>query len=124
MEFALLTSKIKQWNRPRKPLNLDYLLKAARTTTPNSRSRQKLCIYLHKLALFASVEGAEAIQKLSGNYSTKSVQPRTLPKDKLIVECRQSIKTQDWQWLYGMLAVLIVNPQLQVPLLRFCLLVA
>ncbi len=85
-------------------LTLDALLEVVRTTEPDSRTRKKTCTYLYKLGKFAAIDGVEAIKELAGNYSAAAVQPRKLPSDKLIAEYRESIKTQSWQWVYGMIA--------------------
>ena len=85
-------------------LTPDALLKVVFTTEPDSRTRKKTCTYLYKLAKFAALDDAEAIKQLTGNYSAAAVQPRKLPSDKLIAEYRENIKTESWQWLYGMIA--------------------
>ncbi|MBW4674735.1 MAG: integrase [Desmonostoc geniculatum HA4340-LM1] len=85
-------------------LTLDALLEVVRATEPDSRTRKKTCTYLYKLGKFAAIDGVEAIKELAGNYSASAVQPRKLPSDKLIAEYRESIKTQSWQWVYGMIA--------------------
>ncbi len=87
-----------------RPLSLDALLEVVKTTEPDSRTRKKTCTYLYKLGKFAAIDGIEAIKELAGNYSASAVSPRKLPSDKLIAEYRQSIKTESWQWVYGMIA--------------------
>jgi integrase len=85
-------------------LTLDALLEVVRVTEPDSRTRKKTCTYLYKLGKFASIDGLETIKELAGNYSAAAVQPRKLPSDKLIAEYRENIKSESWQWLYGMIA--------------------
>lgn len=85
-------------------LTIDALLEVVRSTEPESRTRKKTCTYLYKLAKFASLNEAEKIKELAGNYSASAVQPRKLPTDKLIAEYRDSIKPGWWQWAYGMIA--------------------
>jgi len=85
-------------------LTLEALLEVVKSTEPDSRTRKKTCTYLYKLGRFASLDGVEAIKELAGNYSADAVQPRKLPSDKLIAEYRETIKTESWRWVYGMLA--------------------
>ncbi|MBN3905852.1 MAG: hypothetical protein HWQ35_04475 [Nostoc sp. NMS1] len=42
-----------------------------------------------------------------------AVQPRKLPSDKLIAEFRENIKSQSWQWLYGMIATYGLRSSIQ-----------
>jgi integrase len=89
----------------KRTLTLDYLVEVAGETEPNSRVRKKVCTYLRILGKFADIEGIEILRQMQGSYSAKSVSPRKLPKDKLIDEARNSIKSESWQWLFGMVAV-------------------
>lgn len=85
-------------------LTIEALLEVVRSTPPSTRTRKKVCTYLHKLAIFAKLEGTEAIKELAGNYSPKTVQPRNLPTDSLIARYRETIKSDSWRWLFGVLA--------------------
>ncbi|MBN3963518.1 MAG: hypothetical protein HWQ39_33105 [Nostoc sp. NMS8] len=40
----------------------------------------------------------------SGSYGARSRQIRSLPTDKLILECHSSFADAKWQWIFGMLA--------------------
>jgi integrase len=85
-------------------LTTDALLEAIAKTEPDSRTRKKVCTYFYKLATFAKLEGTEAIKELAGNYSPNKVQPRNLPSDSAIALGRESIKSDSWRWLFGVLA--------------------
>lgn len=85
-------------------LTIDALLEAIVRTEPDSRTRKKVCTYFYKLATFAKLERTEAIKELAGNYSPKLVQPRNLPSDSAIAQYRESIKSDSWRWLFGVLA--------------------
>ncbi|MBH8566689.1 integrase [Nostoc sp. CENA67] len=86
------------------PLTIEVLLNYIRSTEPDSRSRKRACDYCYKLAEFAQLEGIEQIRKLTGNYSVRSVDPRSLPSDKEIFEFCDSIKTPSWRWVVRMMA--------------------
>jgi integrase len=86
-------------------LSLNYLIEVVHATEPNSRSRLKVCTYLHKLGQFAGVKEIEKIKELKGDYSPSSVQPRALPSDALIASCRDSIDNEAWRWVFGAIAV-------------------
>ncbi len=85
-------------------LTTETLVEAIVKTEPDSRTRKKVCTYFYKLATFAKLEGTEAIKELAGNYSPTSVQPRNLPTDSAIAQYRESIKSDAWRWLFGVLA--------------------
>lgn len=85
-------------------LTLEYLIEVVRTTEPDSRSRLKACTYLHKLGGFASITNIEKVKELRGKYSPSSVQPRNLPNDLMISQCRNSIKNESWQWVFSAIA--------------------
>jgi integrase len=85
-------------------LTLDALIETALKTEPDSRTRKRVCTYLHKLAAFANLEGREKLKELMGNYSSAAVNPRLLPSDKIIAEFRNSIKSEAWRWLVGVVA--------------------
>lgn len=84
-------------------LSLEVLLSIVKSTEPDSRTRLKVCIYLHKLAEFANLPGREEIKKLAGNYSASAVNPRTLPTDKVVAEYYNTIESPAWRWVVGML---------------------
>ncbi|MEH2070001.1 MAG: integrase [Nostoc sp.] len=99
-DHGLVFSKLRQ----DEPLSLQVLLDYIETTEPDSRPRKRACDYCYKLAEFAGLEGREEIKKLTGNYSAKSVDPRTLPSDLEIFDFCNSIQDPNWQWVVRMLA--------------------
>ncbi|MEQ9549944.1 MAG: site-specific integrase [Coleofasciculus sp. G3-WIS-01] len=83
-------------------LTVENCLRLIGKTEPSSRARQRYVMALSSLCRFAGIEA-----KFSGlsKYSTKELNPRNIPSDKLIVEIRQQITDPAWRWVYGMLAV-------------------
>ncbi|MEM9090365.1 MAG: site-specific integrase [Cyanobacteria bacterium P01_F01_bin.53] len=71
-------------------------------TKPNTKSRQRACMAVGALAKFAGVE--LDVAQLRGNYSPSKVQPRNLPTDAAIAQCRDSLTNPEWRWVYGMMA--------------------
>jgi len=69
---------------------------------PDTRTRQKACIALDRLAQFAGIEAD--LKAYKGNYSPKRVQPRNLPDDETIARWFYKIPNPQWQWVYGMMA--------------------
>ncbi|PSB16070.1 hypothetical protein C7B65_22710 [Phormidesmis priestleyi ULC007] len=57
-----------------------------------------------------------------GKYSSKSVSPRNIPSDDLIVDWYDRLKNPNWKWVYGMLATYGLRPheafRLDLPQLR------
>ncbi|MEO0375430.1 MAG: integrase [Cyanobacteria bacterium P01_A01_bin.17] len=92
------------------PLTLDLLLACIHKTEPDSRARQRACMVLYQFGKLAALPGLEAIPELSGDYSPKSVTPRMLPEDAVIVQWRASIKNEGWRWVYGILAAYGLRP--------------
>ncbi|WP_244917930.1 integrase [Nostoc linckia] len=99
-DHGLVFSRLPQ----NEPLTIEILLKYIKTTEPDSRPRKRACDYCYKLAEFALLEGREQIKKLTGNYSAKSVDPRTLPSDEAIFDFCNSIQDPNWRWVVQMLA--------------------
>jgi integrase len=85
-------------------LTIEVLLNYIQSTEPDSRPRKRACDYCYKLAEFAQTEGREQIRKLTGNYSARSVDPRSLPSDQEIFDFCNSIKNPQWQWVIRMMA--------------------
>lgn len=91
------------------PLSLGLLLKVVKTTEPNTRTRQRVCLAFSRLAKLAEIEPDQIIA-LRGSYSSRSVDPRTLPSDALIQEWQSQIKKPEWRWCFGMLACYGLRP--------------
>ncbi|WP_375494411.1 site-specific integrase [uncultured Nostoc sp.] len=83
-------------------LNTEVLKQAILTTTPDTRTRKRFCLTLRLLAKFADLDFNP--NSYSGSYGARSRQIRSLPTDKLILECHSSFADAKWQWIFGMLA--------------------
>lgn len=99
-DHGLVFSKLPQDEQ----LTIEVLLEYIQTTEPDSRSRKRACDYCYRLAEFAELEGIEQIRKLTGDYSSASVDPRSLPSDQEIFNFCNSIKDPSWRWVVRMLA--------------------
>lgn len=83
---------------------LDLFVEVVKSTKPDTKTRLSTCIYLHKIAKFGDMDGAEKLLELKGNYSPSKVQPRNLPSDTKVAEIVEAEKNQQWRWVIGMLA--------------------
>ncbi|MEL6605340.1 MAG: integrase [Cyanobacteria bacterium J06614_10] len=90
-------------------LSLKLLLKVAKEIPANTKQRQRVCMSFARLARFAGIE-ADRIVALRGSYSSKSVDPRSLPLDSLIAKWRDDVAHPAWRWCFGMLAVYGLRP--------------
>jgi integrase len=86
------------------PLTLEVLLQVVLTTSPDSRIRQRTCMVLGRLAKKVGLDSS-AIAALSGNYSPRSVEPKTLPTDEEIATWRDKIDHPGWKYLFSLQAV-------------------
>lgn len=77
-------------------------------TENHTRSRELTCQRLQRLADFANL--AIDLKPYQGNYSEKSLTPRDIPSDALIVEWGDLIPNRSWQWVYGMMATFGLRP--------------
>lgn len=69
-----------------------------------SRSRQTCCTALGALAAFLELELPKDLKTLAGSYTVRSLSPRDLPSDAIIVEQYQRIPHPGWQFVYGIMA--------------------
>lgn len=84
------------------------LQEAIAKTSPDTKTRQRFCMVLGKLAKFAAINFDA--RPLKGNYSPKRVTPRDLPDDATIAQWYGKIKNDRWRWAYGMLATYGLRP--------------
>lgn len=91
-----------------KLLTVDLCVRQISRTEPNSRSRKRYCNALGKLAKFAGLEADFGL--LRGNYSSKSVDPRSLPTDEAIAEHFFKIGNPQWRYVYGLMATFGLRP--------------
>lgn len=93
------------------PANLDLtasrLEAISQRWKANSRSRQKGCQLLQRLADFAGVDSD--IGKSAGGYGVGSVQ-REIPSDSEIEAAIDAIPSRPWQWIAGMMAAFGLRP--------------
>lgn len=80
----------------------EILKKVILATAPDTRTRKRFCLTLRLLAQFAGLDFNP--KAYSGKYSHKSRQTRSIPTDKLILQCYSEIKDCKWRWVFGMLA--------------------
>lgn len=85
------------------PLNTDTLMAVVLSTSPDTRTRKKACIYLKALAEFADIDFDPS--RFAGNYSADSVELRNIPTDKEIQEWYDRIpKAHGWKYAFGLMA--------------------
>ena len=70
-----------------------------RSIQDKPRLLEQTCQRLQKLADFAGV-----IVELKAKAADRTPKERIIPSDELIVEWRDRIPNEQWQWVYGMLA--------------------
>lgn len=89
-------------------LNVDDVLALVKSTKPDSKSRKRYCMALGALCKFAGLD--IDLKPLTGNYSTKSVNPRSIPSDEEIYRARSLLASDHWQWVYGLIACYGLRP--------------
>lgn len=104
--WALSFNKLPQ----EEELTVDLLLKAALSSSPNTKVRQRVCYHYLQLAKFAGITGADVLLEFKGKYSPTSVNPRSLPSDAVIAEIVTSIKQEEWRWWLGAIACYGLRP--------------
>lgn len=87
---------------PDRLLTADMMREAILATPPDSRTRRRCCQAMIRLAQFAGI--SEDFSPLMGNYSLRSVLPRSLPSDDEILNWRDRIPSDSWRWVYGAIA--------------------
>ncbi|MEH2456562.1 site-specific integrase [Nostoc sp.] len=80
----------------------DNILEVVTATSPDTKTRKRTCMALSALAKFAQVE--INLKPYRGKYSPRLVTPRNLPSDITIAKRFYEIESDDWRWVYGMLA--------------------
>jgi integrase len=76
-------------------LTSDLLVKAIVATEPDSRTRSRVCLCFQRLADFAGIDAD--LRSLRGNYSSKSVDPRSLPTHDEIIVAVEAIASPAWR---------------------------
>ncbi|WNZ46135.1 hypothetical protein Q2T42_30565 [Leptolyngbya boryana CZ1] len=90
------------------PLSEAVVLAVALSTAPDSCIRERTCQRLQALCDFAKLK--IDLKPYKGTYGQGSEEPRDIPSDELIVEWRDRIQNDQWQWVYGMLATFGLRP--------------
>ena len=84
------------------PLSEETIFDALFSTEPDTRKREKSCIYLKALAKLAGLE--VELDAYKGSYSSEPINERDLPSDELIEFLYDSIPSRSWKWLFAMQA--------------------
>jgi integrase len=84
------------------PLTLEALEREIKRADATTRTRRRLSIAYAKLADFAGLE--HNFRALRGNYSSKQVNPRSLPTDAEIAQWWGQIPNPEWQCAYALQA--------------------
>jgi integrase len=92
----------------KEPLSPELLLSVIEQTPADSRNRRRTVQVLARLAKFAGL--SIEFGGLIGSYSARRVNPRSLPTDELIVQVRDGLKHEGWQWILGMIACYGLRP--------------
>ncbi|NET35451.1 MAG: site-specific integrase [Cyanothece sp. SIO1E1] len=87
---------------PKAVLTPELLKELILSKQPNTRSRLRICSAAKALSKFAGLDFDPSPWR--GHYSPTKVNPRDIPSDTCIAQCRKSIKNPAWRWVYGMMA--------------------
>lgn len=87
------------------PINEALVLAVVCSTPEGSRNRELACQRLQRLVEFAGLEMDLSIYR--GDYEPE---PRDIPSDELIIEWRDRVPNEAWQWVYGMVATFGLRP--------------
>ena len=76
------------------------------------KSRKGFAIAFRRLADFAGLDPnvLKELSKLGKGYTSKSVEPRSLPRDEEIVDLWESVKNPAWQWVISILVIYGLRP--------------
>lgn len=85
-----------------KPLEVEYLAAVIEEIDFDTKTRRRCATAFSRLLKNAGHDAT--LQHLAGKYSPRRVNPRDLPSDELISNCRNNIVNPAWQWVYGMMA--------------------
>jgi integrase len=89
-------------------LTADVLRDAIVATTPDSKSRKRAAMVIGAMCKFAGID--LDVRPLAGRYSSKSVQPKSLPTDDEIAAWWGKISNSSYRWVYGMMACYGLRP--------------
>ncbi|MCY6492100.1 hypothetical protein [Leptolyngbya sp. GGD] len=86
-------------------LSDSMVLAVVLSTKDNSRNRELTCERLQKFGEFAGL--TIDLSNYVGDYEPK---PRDIPDDATIIEWRDKIPNEQWQWAYGAIAAFGIRP--------------
>ncbi|MBD2743688.1 site-specific integrase [Coleofasciculus sp. FACHB-1120] len=89
-------------------LSVDLLKTLVLATTPDSKSRKRVCMVANALAKFAGLD--YDFRPYAGRYSPRRVSPRDLPDDLKIAQTWSAIKNPAWRWVCGVIATYGLRP--------------
>lgn len=93
-----------------KPLSIDLIIRGIRTTSPNSRSRQAMCILARQLARFGELS-TEWFSEFVGSYDAySSPKARVLPTDEEVIATWEKLTSPEARWAFGMIATYGLRP--------------
>jgi integrase len=93
---------------PYEPLTTTAILEAVKTTSPDTRTRRRVCLAYQALARFAGL--AINLKPYRGNYGPETVKERRIPSDAEILAIWERINPEDWRWAFGMIATYGLRP--------------
>lgn len=93
---------------PYEPLTATAILEAVKTTSPDTRTRRRVCLAYQALARFAGL--AIDLKPYRGNYGPEKVASRQIPSDTDILATWEQIQSEEWRWVFGMLATYGLRP--------------
>lgn len=93
---------------PYEPLTATAILEAVKTTNPDTRTRRRVCLAYQALARFAGL--AINLKPYRGNYGPEKVAERQIPSDTDILATWERIQSEEWRWVFGMLATYGLRP--------------
>ena len=89
-------------------INLEIATKVVTAIEPDTRQRKRAAFVLDKLLKFAGRD--TDLKRFQGSYSPRSVKPRDLPSDELILEWRDRIPNDRWRDLFIRIVVYGLRP--------------
>ncbi|MEO0852755.1 MAG: integrase [Cyanobacteria bacterium J06648_11] len=96
-----------KWLPPNKLLTHSVIVARVEATAPKTRTRDRNCLALQRLAKFAGIP--IDLREYMG-YEQSQVQPRLLPGDDQITAWRETIANPAWQYVYGLIACYGLRP--------------
>lgn len=88
---------------PDLPLTPEILVNWVLTNTQPTQPNRELCLYSAKL--IAKAAGFEInLDGIKRATKSKPINPRLLPTDEEICEVRDSIRNEEWRYIYGLMA--------------------